>query len=136
MFTRRRALVLASSLTLLLSTFAFAQNPAPDAHTIPSIDAGIGSCSADFTISDSTGAPIYNAKIKVHIAYGTWSLHKLDLEVRTNIDGKARFTGLPNRLKHGLMFYSSDADRSAETFDDPSKTCTTQFPVSLPNKPQ
>src|SRR6266550_2496219 len=58
-------------------------------------------------------APVYAAKIKVHIAYGFMSAHKLDLEVGTNSDGKARFTGLPDHLKRGLFFEASEGDRIA-----------------------
>ena len=115
-----------------MSVSAFSQTP--DAHSIPIIDGGVGPCSADFTITDNAGAPIYNAKITVHIAYGTWSIRKLDLQVSTNIDGKARFTGLPNKLKRGLYFEASEGDRQAEAFDDPSKTCTAQLPLALQKK--
>src|SRR5271169_6291769 len=85
---------------------AFSQTPAatsPDPKAVPVIDGGIGPCSADFTITDNAGAPIYAAKIDVHIAYGFMYLRKLDLEVSTNVEGKARFTGIPDRLKRGLM---------------------------------
>ncbi|HTS36480.1 MAG TPA: hypothetical protein VMH04_12450 [Candidatus Solibacter sp.] len=108
----------------------------PDPHSIPTIDGAIGPCTADFTITDSANAPIYNAKIKVHIAYGTLSIRKLDLEVSTNVDGKARFTGLPNKLKRGLYFEASESNRQAEAFDDPTKTCTAQFTLALQKKPQ
>ena len=119
-------------LLLLMSVSAFSQTP--DAHSIPVIDGGIGPCSADFTITDNAGAPIYNAKITVHIAYGTWSVRKLDLQVSTNVDGKARFTGLPNKLKRGLYFEATEGDRQAEAFDDPTKTCAAQFPLALQKK--
>jgi len=118
--------------TLLLVLAAAAQ--APDPHSVPSIDGAIGSCTADFTITDSANAPIYNAKIKVHIAYGTWSVRKLDLEVSTNVDGKARFTGLPNRLKRNLYFEASEGDRQAEAVDDVNKTCAAQFTLALRKK--
>ena len=36
----------------------------------PSVDAGLGECSADFTINDVENKPVYAAKVKVHIAYG------------------------------------------------------------------
>jgi hypothetical protein len=114
---------------LLLSSLAMAQ--APDPHTLPALDGGIGPCSADFTITDNTGSPVYAAKIKVHIAYGTWSIRKLDLEQGTNIDGKARFTGLPNRLKQGLLFHASQGNRTGEAFDDPNNTCKAQFTITL-----
>jgi hypothetical protein len=114
------------------ATFQASQTqPAPDSHSIPSLDGGIGPCTADFVIVDTAGAPIYNAAIKVHIAYGTWSVRKLDLQVNTNIDGKARFTGLPDHLKHGLLFQASEGDRTGEAFDDPSNTCKAQFTITI-----
>ena len=119
-----------------LSIPAFSQNTAPaDSKSVPVIDGGIGSCSADFTVTDAAGSPVYAANIKVHIAYGFMYARKLDLEVGTNSDGKARFTGLPDRVKHGLFFEASEADRSAEAFDDPATTCKAQFTVALRKKP-
>ena len=117
------------SLLLLLMTPAFAQNPDP--HSIPSVDGGLGSCTADFTITDDTGKPVYSATIKVHIAYGFGSFHKLDLQVGTNVDGKARFTGLPERVKRGLYFEASEGDRTGNAFDDPSSTCKAQFAITI-----
>jgi len=119
---------------LLLTVPALAQ--APDPHSIPIVDAGLGPCTADFTITGPDGKPVYNAKISVRIAYGFLNAHKLDLEVGTNIDGKARFTNLPNRLKHGIFFEAADGDRTGSAFDDPSKTCTPQFPITIRKPPQ
>lgn len=120
----------------LPSLFAQAASPSaqPDPHSVPVIDGAIGPCTADFTVTDASAAPIYNAKINVHIAYGTWSIRKLDLEVATNVDGKARFIGLPDRLKHGLYFHASEGDRQGEAFDDPINTCKTQFTITLQKK--
>jgi len=115
------------AIVLVLLTAAGAQTPDP--HSIPAVDAGIGPCTADFTITDTDNKPLYAAKVKVHIAYGFASARKLDLEVSTNIDGKARFTGLPDRLKKGLFFEASEGDRTGNAFDDPSKTCSAQFTV-------
>jgi hypothetical protein len=137
----RRAVVLSTTFAVSLSAFCCAQtSSAPaaaskaDSKSIPSIDGGIGPCSADFTITDAADAPVYAAKIKVHIAYGFGSFHKLDLEVGTNSDGKARFTGLPDQLKRGLFFEASEGDRAGSAFDDPVKTCTAQFTVVLRKK--
>src|SRR5215468_4102686 len=116
-------------LALILSSTALAQKPDP--KSIPVIDGGIGPCSADFTITDTENKPVYLAKIKVHIAYGFMSAHKLDLEVSTNVDGKARFTGLPDRVKRGLFFEASEGDRTGNAFNDPSKTCQAQFVITL-----
>jgi hypothetical protein len=116
-------------LALILSAPALAQNPDP--RSIPVVDGGIGPCTADFTITDADNKPVYLAKIKVHIAYGFMSTKKLDLEVSANIDGKARFTGLPDRVKRGLFFEASEGDRTGNAFDDPSKTCQAQLAVTL-----
>jgi hypothetical protein len=115
---------------------AFSQNspaakPAVDPHAVPAIDGGIGPCSADLTINDASGAPVYAAKVKVHIAYGFMNARKLDLEQGTNIDGKARFTGLPDRIRHGIYFEASEGDRTGEAFDDPSNTCKAQFQITI-----
>jgi hypothetical protein len=113
----------------LLLTSALAQTPDP--KSIPVIDGALGPCTADFTVTGTDNKPIYLAKIKVHIAYGFLSAHKLDLEVSTNVDGKARFTGLPTSVKRGLFFDASEGDRTGNAFDDPSKTCQAQFTVTL-----
>src|SRR5579862_352462 len=115
--------------SLLLITAALAQTPDP--HSVPVVDAGVGQCSADFTITDTDNKPIYAAKVKVHISYGFAGARKLDLEVGTNVDGKARFTTLPDRLKHGLFFEASVGERTGSAFDDVNKTCQAQFTIAL-----
>lgn len=119
------------AILLALALASIAQAQMPDSKSVPVIDGGIGPCSADFTISGTDNKPVYLAKIKVHIAYGFMSTRKLDLEVSTNVDGKARFTGLPDRLKRGLFFEASEGDRTGNAFDDPSKTCQAQFSITL-----
>ncbi len=106
-------------------------NPTPNPKSIPFIDGGIGPCTADFTITTTAAAPIYDAQIKVHISYGMFGAHKLDLQVGTNADGKARFTGLPEKTKQGLFFQASKGNLTGSAFDDPSKTCNAQFTIAL-----
>jgi hypothetical protein len=135
----KRAAMLLTGLTLAASIFAGAQttaNPPADPKSIPVVDGTIGPCSADFTITDAAGAPVYAAKIKVHIAYRFMSLHKLDLEVSTNADGKARFTGLPQKTKFPLEFHASEGDCTGDASDDPATTCKAQFTIALQKKPQ
>ena len=119
-----------------ISAFPIWAAATQDPNAIPQIDGGLGPCSAEFTVNDSAGKPVYNAKIRVHITYGFMNLHKLDLEVGTNANGKARFEGLPNRTKRVLTFYTSDGDREASAFDDPASTCKTQLTMALEKKPQ
>jgi hypothetical protein len=114
---------------LLLISPALAQTPDP--HSVPVVDGGLGSCSADFTITDADKKTVYAAKVKVHIAYGFMNARKLDLEVGTNIDGKARFTELPERVKRGLFFEASEGERTGNAFDDPSNTCKAEFTIVI-----
>jgi hypothetical protein len=129
---------LAPTAALTLFTLLLALSPlsaqTPDPHSIPAVDGALGSCSADFTINDTAGKPVYAAQITVRVAYGHF--HKLDLEVGTNVDGKARFSGLPTSVKRGLFFEASEGDRTGNAFDDPSKTCNAQFTVVLRKPPQ
>ena len=124
-------------LLLLAAPALQAQNtPSADPKSIPVIDGGLGSCSADFTITDRAGAPVYAATIQVHITYGFLSAHKLDLQAGTNAAGKARFTGLPGVTKHGLFFHASEGEREASAFDDPAVTCKAEFTLALQKKSQ
>lgn len=118
-------------LSFVLAVLTAASAQTPDPHSIPSVDAGVSTCSADFTVNDTNNKPVYAAKVKVHISYGFAGARKLDLEVGTNVDGKARFTGLPDRLKHGLFFEASEGDRTGNAFDDVTKTCQSQFAITL-----
>ena len=120
---------------ILLPNLTAQTAPSSDPKSISVVDAGLGPCTADFTITDSAGTPVYAATIRVHIAYGFMSAHKLDLEVGTNAAGKARFTGLPDQTKHGLFFQASEADRAASAFDDPAKTCKANFTLALRKNP-
>jgi hypothetical protein len=121
----------------IFSGQAIAADDSQDASkVVPVIDGGIGPCTADFTITDVDGKPLYDAKIKVHIAYRFMNVHKLDLEVGTNVDGKARFTGLPDKIKHGIYFYASHGDFQAEVFDDPASNCKAVFALTLRKQTQ
>jgi hypothetical protein len=98
---------------------------ATSAEQVPIVDGGAGPCSVEFTVTDGQGNPIYAATISVHIAYGFAGLHKLDLEAGTNSVGKARFTGLPKKVKGGSMFFrASQGSRWGTAFYDPSVNCT------------
>jgi hypothetical protein len=125
-------------LTLALAaafTTASAQAPVPvDPKTVPVIDGGIGPCTADFTITDPAGKPVYDAKVRVHIAYRFAGAHKLDLEVGTNADGKAQFVGLPTKTKRGLSFEASHEDLEGTAFVDTANTCKSQLTITLQKK--
>ena len=134
------ALPVACILLFFSPASSFAQtataDPKVDSKTVAEVDAGLGPCTADFVITEEDGKPVYAANIRVHITYGFMSLHKFDLQVGTNADGKARFIGLPENSRQGLFFHASESDREGSAFDNPSKTCKAQFTVVLRKKPQ
>jgi len=132
----RITLSIACLLAMIVLPSLPAQDSPADPKSIPVIDGGIGPCLADFTVTDATGAPVYNATIRVHIAYRFMNAHKLDLEVGTNAAGKARFTGLPEKTKQGLVFHASEGSREGTAFDDPAKTCKADLTIALAKKPQ
>jgi hypothetical protein len=133
MSTERRSpifTVLLSLAALLIALPAYSD----DSKTVATVDAGLGSCTADFTINDDSGKPVYGANIRVHITYGFGGFHKFDLQVGTNADGQARFIGLPERSKLGLFFRATEGDRQGEAFDNPANTCKAQFTVVIRKK--
>jgi hypothetical protein len=104
---------------------------AADSQEVPVVDAGLGSCRADFIVKDSAGKPVFNAKVSLTIKYGFWSKRKTQVEVGTNSDGKARVTGLPNLPKRPLEFFVKSGTVSTTVTDDPETTCNAVFNVSL-----
>jgi hypothetical protein len=99
---------------------------------IPAMDAGVGPCSVEFTVTDTAGQPVYAAKVQVHIAYGFAGIHKLDLEAGTNADGKIKFVGLPEKVhKPPLEFHvSKDSSQGLATYT-PSAECHAEHKIVL-----
>lgn len=102
-----------------------------DSPEVPVVDAGLGSCRADFLVKDGADKPIFNAKISLTIKYGFLSKRKSEVEIGTNSDGKARVTGLPNLPKKPLDFSIKSGDVSTTVTDDPSTNCNAVFNVTL-----
>ncbi len=124
-----RALLLECSCGALLFAFCSASSAANDSD-VPTVDAAIGSCRADFTVKDDAGKPIYNAKIDTKFKYGHF--HRAELEAATNSDGKARFTGLPEVSKKPLEFVITSGSASRTITLDPFDNCNATFTVTLP----
>jgi hypothetical protein len=116
------------AIVLLALPMLVVANTSPE---IPVVDGGIGSCKADFHVTDEAGKPIYNAKIKVTLKYGFLNVRKTELEVGTNSDGKARFTGLPDSPKKPLEFEIKSGTVSKSVTDDPSTNCSASYEVTL-----
>ena len=89
-----------------------------------------GSCSADFTVKDADGKPVYAASVHVLIRYGFAGVKRADLEVGTSSDGKARIEGLPNKARPMTYEIKKD-DKKAEVMQDVADMCHATFDVSL-----
>ena len=99
---------------------------------VPVVKGDLGPCSADFTVLDSNGKPVYDAKIHVTILYGFMNKRKSELEVGTNSDGKARIEGLPDRLKKPPMeFRIRSGDLTKSVTQDPATDCHASFNIPL-----
>ncbi len=111
-------------LLLVASGLTVANGQTPDPHQVPVMDGEAGPCSIAFTVTDGKSAPVYDARIRVHIAYGFAGVRRLDLEAATNVDGKTQFKGLPEKVKGGtLMFVASQGTRQGSATYDPAKSC-------------
>lgn len=128
---------LALSVLLLGGVPSLFSQTAPLAKQIPVIDGGAGPCSVEFTVTDTKGNHIYDAKVAVRIAYGFAGMRKLDLQVGTNVDGKARFTGLPSSVKSGaLLFRASHGDLIGTTYYNPTTNCNAQQDIVISSDSQ
>ena len=111
---------------------AGAQSLAGNPADVPTISGGMGPCTADFTVVDTSNKPVFDAKIHVKVKYGFMSKRDTDLEVGTNSDGKARMEGLPEKLKKPPMeFTIRSGDATKSVANDPAVECHPTFTVSL-----
>jgi hypothetical protein len=125
-------LIFASVSALSISSFARPQTP--NSADVPVAKGEAGPCSADFVVSDPSGKGVYDAKIGIQIKYGFMGLHKLDLTVGTNFEGKARVEGLPEQIKGSAEFRISHGDQSKTVTYDPSSNCHPKHEVTLGEK--
>jgi len=110
----------------MISLIALAQQT-PDPHQVPVMDGEAGPCSVAFTVTDAGGAPVYDARIRVKIAYGFAGIRRLDLEGATNVDGKTQFKGLPEKVKGGILtFNATQGRREGSATYGPAKNCSGQ----------
>jgi hypothetical protein len=130
----RGTLIFCAALAICIS--ASAQSPStggsPTPGPVPVMDGGAGPCSLDLTVIGTDGKPVYDATVKVHIAYGFAGARKLDLQAGTNADGKLRFTGLPARVhRPPLKFVASKGELQAKVMYDAEDECQAKHEVAL-----
>ena len=100
------------------------------------VDGGLGRCSLEVTVTGLDSKPVYGATVRVHIAYGFGGFHKLDLEVGTNADGKAKFTGMPSRVRRPPLEFEALKDDLSGTLDyDPATECVAAHTMTMQKVP-
>lgn len=125
--TRRAVAALALSLLFSVAAAAVQQRT-----PVPQVDAGIGPCTVDFTVSQSGNKPLYNAEIAVNIAYGFMGLKKMDLKVGTDSEGKARFVGLPEKVHNPPLAFVVHAKGLTKTVNYwPRVRCHARYAVIM-----
>ncbi len=109
-----------------------ASQTSPSATTeVPVLDAKLGGdCSADFTVRDASGAPVYNALVHVRVRYGPAAVKRMDLEIGTDSQGKARIVGLPPRARP-LVYDITKGTLKGTAGQDLRQTCRGEFTVTL-----
>ena len=126
--------VLALSGRLLLSAQQPAQ-PQPPSADIPATDAQSGPCSIELSVTGPDGKPVYAARIDYHTAYGFMGTHKLDIAVYTNVDGKAKFTGIPAKVKKPpIEFNAKKDDLVGVATMDPATECQAKHDIVMDKK--
>jgi len=108
---------------------------APGSAEVPVVKGGAGTCSADFVVTDSSGKGLYDSKIRIRLRYGFMGARRLELEVGTNADGKARLEGLPERVRRPAEFKVQRGGQSRSVSYDPEAHCHARHEVTLGEKP-
>ena len=109
----------------------YSRPQAPGSAEVPVVKGGAGKCSADFVVTDSSGKGLYDAKIRIQLRYGFMGARRLELEVGTNADGKARLEGLPDRVRRPTEFKIQRGDQSKSVPYDPEANCHARHEITL-----
>ena len=108
--------------------------PQPSAD-IPTTDAQSGPCSIELSVTGPEGKPVYAVRIDYHTAYGFMGTHKLDMSVYTNADGKAKFTGIPAKVKRPpIEFNAKKDDLVGVATMDPATECQAKHDIVMDKK--
>ena len=122
--------MIAIPLALAASVLAPQSTPAPQEPDLAVISARLGDCSAEFTVRDEDREPVYAAIVHVRVRYGFLGLKRMDLEVGTNSEGRARVEGLPEKARP-LVYEVSHDDKKATVTQDLATACRETYDVSL-----
>jgi hypothetical protein len=119
-------------LGIALVAAVLAQQPPAGAPSVenPALQAGLGACSADFVITDGEGHPVAAAIIRTRVRYGPMSVKRMDLEIGTDSDGKARIEGLPAKARP-VVYDINKAGRVGSATQSLADQCHGHFDVAI-----
>jgi hypothetical protein len=123
----RRAVVLtfaAGSLSCLLAQDVI----------VPTVNAGLGPCSVDFTVTDRIRKPLFAAMIHAKFKYGFWGFRSMDLVIYTNSDGRARVEGLPTKVRYPPLYFTITYGKVEETWNWTGLRCHERPTIVLDTK--
>ena len=99
---------------------------------IPTTDAQSGPCSIDLTMIGTNGKPIFAARVSYQTAYGFLGKRQLDMTVYSNDQGKARFTGIPAKVRRPpIEFHASKGDLVGLAVMDPASECQAKHDILM-----
>lgn len=136
---RKRSHAASACVILTLSGWLLltAQQPAQPqpSQDVPNTDAQSGPCAIELSVTGPDGKPVYAARIDYHAAFGFMGTHKLDMAVYTNADGKAKFTGIPAKVKKPpIEFNAKKDDLVGMATMDPATECQAKHDVVMDKK--
>lgn len=121
-------IAMAAALLAFLAKASPVQEQPP---SVPAIDGKAGPCSADFLVRDAEKKPLYDAKIQILLMHGFAGMRRLDLQVGTNGDGKARFEGLPQRPRLPVAFEIRHGEKKKSAPYTPATQCKAAHEITL-----
>jgi len=128
------AVLLLAAFILIFGSSSSSQSQAQASSDVAVMKGEAGPCTADFVVSDSVGKGVYGAKIRIQVKYGFGGFHRLDGIVGTNFEGKARFEGLPERIKGTAEFDITKGSQAKTVPYDPQVDCHARHEVTLGEK--
>ena len=116
---------------MFLSAGVLAQQPAEQPKPeLAVLKAGLGPCSADFSVKDADGMPVYGASVHVKVRYGAFGVKRADLEVGTNSSGEARMEGLPDKARP-LVYDVQKSGKKATAEQNVTTACNAKYALTL-----
>jgi len=96
------------------------------------MDGAVGPCTILLTVKTEDAKPVYDANVKVHVAYGIAGIKKLDMEAGTNVNGRVKFIGFPPRVHKAPLVFKATKDQLSGSVDyDPLTECDASKSIVL-----